>query len=86
MEGFATHGGVSGVLRPGRGIDTILERGRPEHTELGREIVCEAFDDDRIGAEREMGPVLFRCPDRNDESGISFQDRTHSGRCQVFEP
>ena len=44
--------------------------GRDADTELGREVVGEVLDDERVGAERQVPPVLLAGPDRDDQPRI----------------
>ena len=59
VQGLAAHGGVAGVVTLRRGVDAVLDGRRAYDAERGGEIVGETFDDDRVAAEWQVGPVLF---------------------------
>jgi hypothetical protein len=54
-----------------RSVHAIFYSWRPQHLELGGQVVCEPLDDDRVAAEREMWAVLFGRPDRDDQPRIA---------------
>ena len=56
-----------------RRVDSVLHRRRAQDTELRRQIVGEMLDDDRIAAERQMGPVLLGRAHRHDERRALLQ-------------
>ena len=60
--------------------------GATQDAELGREIVGEVLDDERVGAERKVSAVLLAGPDRDDEPrvGSRIAARTSSGRISLM--
>lgn len=66
-------------------IHAIFYGGCPKHLELCREVVGESLDDDSVTTKGEMGAVLLRRPDGNDEPRIALDVCAHRTRGQVLE-
>jgi hypothetical protein len=58
-------------------------RGAPE---FRRQVVGQALDDDGVGSERHVRPVLLARSDRDDEPLIAMQDGSDLGGPHLFQP
>src|SRR6476660_7706718 len=65
-------------------MDAVLDGRCPENPELGRQIVGQVLDDDRIAPQRQMRSVLLGRAHRDDQARPLLQPLPHGARGHLF--
>jgi hypothetical protein len=69
-----------------RGVHSVLERRRAKDAELRRQVIHQAFDDQRIAAEWEMGAMLLARTHGNQQPRVAGQRFGDFCGAQFLEP
>jgi len=72
---------------PALGVDvhSVFQCRRPQHSELGGEIVGHALDDDRVASERKVRPMLLARSNRQNQSRIFGENRLDLHRDELLD-
>jgi len=86
VQRLAPDAGASGKRPGGAGVDAEFEGWGTKHLEFCREIVGQALDDNGVTAQGQVGAMLLRRPDRQDEARIAPQMGPDRLRRQELQP